>query len=236
LQKPASHIALVLFARSAPEEAGHKKLLDHLPAGRHQAIFEAFTQSSLALLAATGLPYYLISSAGQKGHTFGERLHQALAQTFALGYERVIVIGNDCPQLAVPDLHRAAGLLSRYDTVLGPCQQGGIYLLGLNKAAFEQAGNFEQIAWQTPAVHRQLTALLLQGQTTLACLATYADINTPQDFRRARQQKWFRSSLRSWIARLLDFSVPKLRHPQFLLNPIQYQPAACFRGPPVFIF
>jgi glycosyltransferase A (GT-A) superfamily protein (DUF2064 family) len=232
LKKPATHIALVLFARSAPEEACHKRLLPQRPGYPHQPVFEAFTACSLALLAATGLPYFLISSAEQKGHTFGERLYQALAQTFARGFEKVIIIGNDCPQLTVRDLHQAASLLSLHDTVLGPSQNGGVYLLGLHKQAFEKVGSFEQISWQTPAVHQELTAFFGQQQTTVASLATYADINTPQDFRQARQHKWFRRSLRSWINRLLDLLVPKLRHPEFLLIPVQSQPANRFRGPP----
>jgi uncharacterized protein len=234
LKKPVAHIALVLFARSAPEEACHKKLLPRRPENLQQPVLEAFTVSSLALLAATGLPYYLISSAEQKGHTFGERLYQALSQTFAQGYERVIVIGNDCPQLTVRDLHQAAGLLCQHDTVLGPSQNGGVYLLGLSKQVFEKAGSFEQIPWQTPEVHQELKAYFGQQQTTVACLSTYADINTPKDFRQARRKKWFRRSLRSWIVRLLNLPVPRLRQPGFLLIPVLYQAANRFRGPPVF--
>jgi glycosyltransferase A (GT-A) superfamily protein (DUF2064 family) len=234
LKKPAAPIALVLFARSAPEEACHKKLLSQSPATRHQPLFEAFTESSLALLAATGLPYQLISSAQQVGSTFGERLYHALAQTFDQGYGKVIVIGNDCPQLQVRDLHRAAGLLNDHDTVLGPSQNGGIYLLGLSKEAFEKTGCFGQIPWQTPAVKDALTAYFTQQQNTVACLPAYADINTPRDFRRARQQKWFCRSLRNLFNRLLNLAAPQGRYQEFLLVPVQYQAACRFRGPPAF--
>jgi uncharacterized protein len=234
LKKPASHIALVLFARSAAEEACHKKVLPQLAAARQQRVFEAFNDSSLALLAATGLPYYLISSAQQKGTTFGERLHQALSQTFALGFEQVIVIGNDCPQLRVGDLHRAVGLLNQADTVLGPCRNGGIYLLGLSRQVFEKVGSLEQISWQTPAVHRELTAFLQQGQTSVACLPTYADINTSADLRLARHKKWFRRSLRHRLMHLLNLAVPSLRGLQLVFIPAPYLPASRFRGPPCF--
>jgi uncharacterized protein len=232
LKKTAAHTALVLFARSASEEACHKKLLPQSPAGLQQPVFEAFNAASLALLAATGLPYFLISSDQQKGHTFGERLHGALAQTFALGYTRVIVIGNDCPQLHVGELHRAAGLLDHCDSVLGPDVRGGVYLLGLRKAAFEKMGGFVLLPWQTPALHQQLVALLQQGHTTVGFLPAYADVNTPKDLRRARQQKWLRRSLRHWLTRLLDLLVPRLRYPESLFLPLQYQTAARFRGPP----
>jgi uncharacterized protein len=232
LKKPASHIALVLFARTAAEEACHKKLLPRRAAARQQPVFEAFNDSSLALLAATGLPYFLISSAQQKGHTFGERLHQALAQTFAQGFEQVIVIGNDCPQLTVGDLQRAVALLRQADTVLGPCRNGGIYLLGLSRQAFEKVGTLEQISWQTAAVHQQLTAFLQREQTSVACLPTYADINTPADFRLARHKKWFRRSLRHRLMRLLNLVIPIVCGPQWRFIPTSYLPASRFRGPP----
>lgn len=224
---------MVLFARSAAEEACHKKLLPPLAAARQQSVFKAFNDSSLALLAATGLPYFLISSAQQTGNTFGERLQQALSQTFGLGFEQVIVIGNDCPQLKVGDLFRAVGLLSHSDTVLGPCRNGGIYLLGLSRQAFEKAGSLAQISWQTPAVYQELTVFLQQGQNSVAWLPTYADINTAADLRLARHKKWFRRSLRHRLMRLLHLVVPSLHSPQLSAIPACYLPASRFRGPPL---
>jgi len=234
LKKPDSHIALVLFARSAREEPCHKKLLPQLPAGRQQEVFEAFNQRSLALLAATGLPYFLVSSAQQQGRTFGERLHQALAQTFARGYEKVIVIGNDCPQLSVADLVCAAALLEVQGAVLGPDSKGGIYLLGLGKEVFDKTTDFNQVAWQTPVVAQQLKKLLQQGDTCPFCLPTYSDINTRRDFRLARRQRFFCRSLRNRLFRLLSFLLSPIPLQEFIFSPLYARPAALFRGPPLF--
>ena len=226
---------MVLFARTAPEEANHKNLVPQLPLAQQQPIFEAFNQNSLALLAATGLPYFLITSAGQKGHTFGERLYQALAQTFAQGYEQVIVIGNDCPQLQVEDLLRASHLLKNNGSVLGPNHNGGIYLLGLHKSVFEKAACFTQIGWQTPALLQELTALLQQPGEGVACLTTYSDINNPQDLQKARRNKWLGRSLCNWIHRLVAQLVPRLPGSDFFALPACFQPAVRFRGPPLFV-
>lgn len=235
MKKPASHIALVLFARTAAEEAAHKKLLPASLASRQEPVFEAFTNSSLALLAATGLPYFLISSAQQQGETFGERLYRALDQTFAQGFDQVVVVGNDCPQLSVQDLQQAAGLLHQHGSVLGPCRNGGVYLLGLNKTVFEKLGGFGQIAWQTPVVYQQLRDCLQQQGASVASLAAYADVNTRQDFRQARQQKWFCRSLRSRIKGLLQQLPPLLPLAAFPLIPVPFHSAFRFRGPPSHI-
>lgn len=231
---PDSHIALVLFARSAQEEACHKNLLPRFAVSRQRQVFEAFNRHSLALLAATGLPFFLVSSEQQQGSTFGERLHQALASTFARGFENVIVIGNDCPQLKVSDLLHAAALLQQQGAVLGPCSQGGVYLLGLSKALFDQVGTFPQVAWHTPLVAQQLKALLQGEDAGPACLATYHDINTAGDFRLARRQQWFSRSLRTWLSRLLDLPVPAIPPQPFVAIPIHTHPAALFRGPPLY--
>lgn len=234
MKDPVSHIALVLFARSAQEEACHKNLVPGLGARRQQQVFEAFNHHTLALLAATGLPYFLVSSDQQQGHTFGERLHQALARTFHQGFEQVIVIGNDCPQLNVQDLHYAAAMLQQHDSVLGPCSNGGVYLLGLSKTLFRQAGSFSQVAWQTPLVEQQLKSLLQQGGGSLLSLPTYHDINTARDFRQAHRHQWFTRSLRNWLSRLLDLLVPQIRPSDFVCTPIHSHPAALFRGPPLY--
>ncbi|MGV3641892.1 MAG: TIGR04282 family arsenosugar biosynthesis glycosyltransferase [Adhaeribacter sp.] len=233
MKQPDSHTALVLFARSAREEVCHKNLLPQLPASRQEEVFEAFNHRSLALLAATGLPYFLVSSDQQQGHTFGERLHQALAQTFARGFRQVIVVGNDCPQLSVPDLMNAAALLEKHGAVLGPDHHGGIYLLGLQKDVFEQTSGFSQVAWQTPFVAQQLKNLLQQEVTGLFCLTAYGDINTPTDFRRALRQRLFTRSLRHRLSRLVYSLLPPIPQLNFVFSPIQSHPAALFRGPPV---
>lgn len=234
MKKTDFHTALVLFARSAREEVCHKNLLPQLPSSRQEEVFEAFNHRSLALLAATGLPYFLVSSDQQHGNTFGERLHQALAQTFARGFHQVIVVGNDCPQLSVSDLLNAAALLEKHGAVLGPDHHGGIYLLALQKEVFEQASGFSKLAWQTPFVAQQLKNLLQQEETGLICLPAYGDINTPKDFRRALRQGWFARSLRQRLYRLVYLLLPPIPRLNFVLSPSQTHPAALFRGPPVF--
>ena len=85
----------------------------------------------------------------QRGTGFGERLRNAVADTFALGYRRVVVIGTDTPALS-PVLCDAAlkalAVGSSRTVVLGPSRDGGYYLIGFN-AFIERA--FAGIPWKT---------------------------------------------------------------------------------------
>lgn len=52
---------------------------------------------------------------------------------FDEGYERVIIISPDCPDLTGVRIKQAFTLLKTKDFVLGPLVDGGYYLLGMNK-------------------------------------------------------------------------------------------------------
>ncbi|PYV43736.1 MAG: hypothetical protein DMG06_09535 [Acidobacteria bacterium] len=79
----------------------------------------------------------------QEGRGFGERLCHSIQQLFALGYERVLVLGNDCPQLDVQLLSQARERFKNGTIILGPDQKGGVYLLGVTRENFQVLSNIE---------------------------------------------------------------------------------------------
>lgn len=66
----------------------------------------------------------------QVGADLAERLAHAHATLHAVGADRVILVGADCPAVDVAALHDALGLLRSADVVLGPATDGGYTLLG----------------------------------------------------------------------------------------------------------
>jgi rSAM/selenodomain-associated transferase 1 len=62
----------------------------------------------------------------------GERMERALARALTIG-DRVLLIGTDSPGLPPAHLETAFTLLSSHDAVLGPADDGGFYLLGLDR-------------------------------------------------------------------------------------------------------
>ncbi|MGB5942833.1 MAG: TIGR04282 family arsenosugar biosynthesis glycosyltransferase [Leeuwenhoekiella sp.] len=75
----------------------------------------------------------------QQGDDLGQRMYNAFAQAFAVGYKKVIIIGSDMYDLNSTDLKNAFDLMDHNDVVVGPATDGGYYLLGmtqLNKNLF----------------------------------------------------------------------------------------------------
>ncbi len=70
----------------------------------------------------------------QKGEGLGERMSQAFAEVFALGYERVLLTGTDIPQITADIFRQSFRELEEYDAVVNPTEDGGYYLIGLKSA------------------------------------------------------------------------------------------------------
>jgi hypothetical protein len=60
-----------------------------------------------------------------------------------LGYERLLVLGNDCPQLDVQLLSQARERFKNATIILGPDQKGGVYLLGVTRENFQVLSDIE---------------------------------------------------------------------------------------------
>ncbi len=126
--------AILLFTRSAKEEAAFKRVSGKKRLNKR--FFKTLIDQTRKTARATGLP--LFTADHQHGNTFGERLTHALQEVFDQGFERVITIGNDSPELTPEILLHAANALDHHELVLGPAKDGGTYLIGLHKYAFDQ--------------------------------------------------------------------------------------------------
>ncbi|WMI66159.1 TIGR04282 family arsenosugar biosynthesis glycosyltransferase [Aestuariibaculum sp. YM273] len=67
----------------------------------------------------------------QHGKDLGERMEQAFAHLFSLGYEKAIIIGSDLLDLNEDIINEAFQELNKGDYVIGPAKDGGYYLLGM---------------------------------------------------------------------------------------------------------
>jgi uncharacterized protein len=87
----------------------------------------------------------------QRGDKFGERLYFAAVDLFRCGFDSACLIDSDSPTVPAANFVEAIKLLmSPGDRIiLGPCYDGGYYLVGLKKLHREL---FEQIDWSTKRV------------------------------------------------------------------------------------
>jgi rSAM/selenodomain-associated transferase 1 len=90
----------------------------------------------------------------QREADLGRRLLGATEDLFSLGFSAVCLLNSDSPTLPFRHLQDLAALLKESidRMVIGPCTDGGYYLLGLRRV---HARLFEDIDWSTSRVYGQ---------------------------------------------------------------------------------
>lgn len=116
----------------------------------------------------------------QNGLDLGERMQNAFQELFDDGYENCIIIGSDLFDLTSEVVLKAVRNLETNDAVIGPAEDGGYYLLGLNSMLPDI---FNNKMWSTETVLAD-TLKDLQNKSVLL-LETLNDIDTYQDLERS---------------------------------------------------
>ena len=91
---------------------------------------EEFPLSLRERVRVRGMKFSCMS---QKGNNLGERMSNAIQWLFQKGYEKVSLIGADSPDLPPSFITDALEKLDSYDLVIGPSEDGGYYLISMNK-------------------------------------------------------------------------------------------------------
>jgi len=87
----------------------------------------------------------------QVGEDLGIRMLNAFKNGFEAGYEKVIIIGSDLYDLTSENIENAFNKLDSNEVVLGPAEDGGYYLLGMNTL---QENVFKNKDWGTASVRK----------------------------------------------------------------------------------
>ena len=234
-----SQTAVLLFSLPNALDATRKGLTGQH--SRNQVLWKTLYQLTTAKVRAAGLPCLASATvlpAPDYSASFGKQLQTAVSATLAQGYERVIVIGNDCPDLRVSDLRAAAGALAEGKLPVGYDRRGGVFLLGLDQR-FLLAGSmstphsFETLPWQTNQLGAALSGYLSHAFGTVVCLpAVRADWNERAD---VRAGDWLRGAFAGLAHRLWTLVVAVSRpftSPSFSLSSY-FRRTTSLRAPPV---
>lgn len=87
----------------------------------------------------------------QEGRGLGERMANAFAHAFNLGYSRVLLMGSDIPLVDAKGIRCFFALLETGQAVIGPALDGGYYLIGF-KNGTDFYPLFNAIPWSTAQV------------------------------------------------------------------------------------
>ena len=87
----------------------------------------------------------------QVGEDLGIRMLHAFKNGFKAGYEKVMIIGSDLYDLTAETIENAFIALENNEVVIGPAEDGGYYLLGMNSLEEKM---FKNKDWGTETVRK----------------------------------------------------------------------------------
>ncbi len=142
----------------------------YAPAGEERA-FDGHLANGTALVLADGS---LSMPSGIDG--FGRALLHAAQALFARGYGAVCLVNSDSPTLPTSLLIKSAQALLGCGerVVLGPADDGGYYLIGMNQP---HAHLFADIAWSTETVAAATRARAAALRLDVVTLPTWFDVD-----------------------------------------------------------
>lgn len=114
----------------------------------------------------------------QEGPGLGIRMKNAVQNGFDQGFENIIVIGSDLPDISSEVIETAFQQLESNDVVFGPADDGGYYLLGMSQMI---SSIFDNKPWsQSNLLECTLNEISEQGKS-ISLLQTLNDIDTFED-------------------------------------------------------
>jgi len=189
---------VLLFVR-APELGKVKTRLEKkLDAGTVLRLYRCFVQDIMKTLTTGGHGILIFFTPPQKGlavqvwlgetipvqaqtgKTLGDRMRNAFSDVFTTGVDQAVLIGSDLPDFDNRTMDASFEFLNKKDLVIGPAVDGGYYLIGLRKNAFNN-DLFSDIDWGTASVFRQTMGKIHTAGLNYHVLPSRQDIDTHDD-------------------------------------------------------
>ncbi len=121
----------------------------------------------------------------QKGENLGKKMWSAFSEAFDEGFEKVMIIGSDCPQLSQEIIEMGFDLLESVDVVIGPAKDGGYYLLGM-KDPLDFL--FEDKEWSTDSVFEDTVMDIVTAGKKYAKLPMLSDLDDAYDLHLVKEK------------------------------------------------
>jgi len=219
--------ALAIFARAPLPGQCKTRLIPSLGPQGAAAFQRALLQDTLHKTAPLGnkLALYLMTAGAgfnfienrkqeisrftllrQRGSDLGERLGNAF-RLLLRRHTHVLIIGTDSPPLTRQILRQAIGELRWCDAVLGPCPDGGYYLIGLRREAGGHLGKglLHNIRWGSARAFEDTLRNLITAGVACSLLEPLEDVDRPEDLMRLKRRMISDVRTRHWAPRTWRF-------------------------------
>jgi uncharacterized protein len=195
--------ALVIVGKAPRAGSTKTRLVPPLTPSQAAELYRAFLRDTAALGLSLGWERVSLIYPGETDA--GETLRQVLPEQvelvpqvgkglraaltdgfqrhFHLGFDRVVLIGSDAPNLPRGHIQRAEAELAHADVVIGRSADGGWHLLGLTRP---HPGLFEDISWSTERVYAETLQRAAELNLNVRSVDEWYDVDTTADLERLR--------------------------------------------------
>ena len=199
---PENQNALIVFAKIPQANKVKTRLTSLISPEEAAALYDAMLKDALDVYQELGMDVRLyfgpsdidvpedlqpagVSIHTQKGDGLGARMAAAFAETFVAGYTKVVIIGTDHPTLPDAFILQAYEALSDSNAIsIGPSEDGGYYLLGMN-SFYPQV--FQDMSYSHERVFIETLARVEQTPASLHVLPEWYDVDDPETLQRLIQ-------------------------------------------------
>lgn len=195
-----STTAILFFSRNAKAEATAKCWF-----GDNRDVFLAqeLVNQSYKALKSTGLPVIHIDETQQSGVCFGERFSNTIAHVFQLGFDQVIAVGNDNPELESTPWDQVLIALDSGKAILSPTRRGGSCIIALNKQSFNKSA-FAKLPWQKRELLTSLHSYFKEIGVEVFELSEVIDLNILSDLKSFIKERTVNHALKMLVNLLLS--------------------------------
>ncbi|GBE06415.1 MAG TPA: glycosyltransferase [Nitrospirae bacterium] len=193
--------ALIIFARTPVKGKVKTRLKPYLSPGKILRLYRSFIKDTVSACArikgadrlmgctpSMDDPFFdELSGAcnlkrfNQKGETLKDRIVNAFEDHFKLGYKEIVLIGSDSPTMPPEYIRKAFSELKKNDLVIGPCFDGGLYLIGARRNKLR--GVFRNIRLGTGEDVTVLLGKISRLNIRAFLLPFWYDVDTVEDLR-----------------------------------------------------
>jgi uncharacterized protein len=196
-----SRIAIAVFIKAPYPGQVKTRLAKDIGEQAAVQLYRCFVQDVLSSVNTLGqdcLLFYSPPAAGQElqewlgpiyqyypqcNGDLGDRMAAAFQQGFSLGYDGMLLLGSDAPDLPCSILENAVQQLQQEMVVIGPSEDGGYYSLGFTQNNFCSV-IFQDIPWSTSDVYALTLERLTQANRSVHVLPQWLDIDVLDHLRK----------------------------------------------------
>jgi len=227
--------AILIFTRTAEAEIRHKNFIDGGSSKSNTKIVRTLIQQTVCTASKTLSPVFTIDETQQIGETFGEKFANSFQILFDQGFEKVIAIGNDCPDLTAETLKKTIAELQRKQVVVGPSKDEGMYLIGLSKKGFSFE-DFSNLPWQKKGLLSEFIRQTEIANQSILLLSELIDLDNFNDVKRFIRKGKISGYFKKLLLQLILFLTRFFQTSYFSILSSFCREMLVLRGPPTAKF